>query len=104
MTCLLNYTPDESQSELQHLAVEAEAEHRQAHHFHDTIFSSRSGYLKAHRLADQLQDTLWALSVVYSRALTDQVRLGAAVTGLSIHALSLQCTFSNKHGWVDSRG
>lgn len=72
MTCLLNYAPDE-QSELQWLAAEANLEHRQAQHFHDTVFSSTSGCLKAWRLADQLQDTLWALSMVYSRALTVQV-------------------------------
>ena len=72
MTCLLNYMPDE-QSELQWLAARANLEHRQAQHFHDTVFSSTSGCLKAWRLADQLQDTLWALSMVYSRALTDEV-------------------------------
>ena len=72
MTCLLNYTPEE-QPELQWLAVEAGLQHRQAQMFHDTIFSSRSGSLKAWKLADHLQDTLWAMSIVYSRALTDQV-------------------------------
>lgn len=72
MTCLLNYMPHE-QHELQWLAAEAELEHRQAQHFHNTIFSSRTGSLKSCKLADQLQDSLWALSVVYSRALTDQV-------------------------------
>ena len=72
MTCLLNYTPDE-QPELQWLAARAGAEHRQAQHFHNTVFSSTSGCLKAWKLADKLQDTLWALSVVYSRGLTDQV-------------------------------
>ena len=72
MTCLLNYTPEE-QPELQWLAGEAELEHMQAQNFHRKIFSSRSGCLKAWKLADQLQDTLWALSMVYSRALSDQV-------------------------------
>ena len=72
MTCLLNYTPDE-QPELQWMAARADLEHRQAQHFHRTVFSSNSGSLKAWKLADQVQDTLWALSMVYSRALTDQV-------------------------------
>lgn len=80
MTCLLNYMPEE-QSELQWLAVEAGMEHLQACHFHNTLFSSTTGSLKAWKLADRLQDTLWALSVVYSRALTDQVRCCRAVSG-----------------------
>lgn len=73
MTCLLNYMPEE-QSELQWLAAQAEMEHLQARHFHDTLFSSTSGCLSNWKLADQLQDTLWALSVVYSRTLTHEVR------------------------------
>lgn len=72
MTCLLNYMPEE-QPELQWLAAQAEMEHLQARHFHDTLFSSTSGCLSHWKLADQLQDTLWALSVVYSRALTHEV-------------------------------
>lgn len=72
MTCLLNYMPEE-QSELQWLAAQAEMEHLQARHFHDTLFSSTSGCLSNWKLADQLQDTLWALSVVYSRTLTHEV-------------------------------
>lgn len=89
MSCLLNYTLQE-QPELQHLAAEAELEHQQACRFHDTIFSSTTGCLKAWRLADQAEDTLWALSTVYSRALTDQVSpFLTAAAAVRIHKAAL---------------
>ena len=92
MTCLLNYMPDE-QSELQWLAGQAEMEHLQAQHFHDTLFSSTSGCLRTWQLADRLQDTLWALSVVYSRALTHEVRYYWSLAALAERSLARDSFF-----------
>ena len=72
MTCLLNYTPEE-QSELQWLANEAAVQHSWAEDSHESVFSSQTGHLKALQLADRLQDTLWAMSLVRSRTFSDTV-------------------------------
>ena len=72
MTCLLNYSPDE-QPQLQWLASEAAAQHTWAQDSHTSIFSSQTGLLKSLQLADTLQDTLWAMSLVRSRTFSEAV-------------------------------
>ena len=72
MTCLINYSPEE-QPELQWLASEAAAQHAWAQSSHASIFSSQTGLLKSLNLADSLQDTLWAMSVVRSRVFSATV-------------------------------
>ena len=72
MTCLLNYLPHE-QPELQWLAAEAAIQHSWAEECHKSLFSSQTGYLKDLRLAQNLQDTLWAMSMVRSRTFSDKV-------------------------------
>ncbi len=73
MTCLLNYSPEE-QPELQWLANEAAVQHGWATDSHESLFSSHTGHLKGLQLADTLQDTLWAMSLVRSRTFSDKVR------------------------------
>ena len=73
MTCLLNYSPEE-QPELQWLANEAAVQHGWATDSHESLFSSHTGHLKGLQLADSLQDTLWAMSLVRSRTFSDKVR------------------------------
>ena len=72
MTCLINYSPEE-QHELQWLAQEAAAQHSWAQDSHETLFSSQTGQLKSLQLADSLQDTLWAMSLVRSRTFSERV-------------------------------
>lgn len=72
MTCLLNYSPEE-QPELQWLASEAAAQHTWAQDSHASLFSSQTGLLKGLQLADRLQETLWAMSLVRSRTFSDAV-------------------------------
>lgn len=74
MTCLLNYSPEE-QPQLQWLASEAAAQHAWARDTHTSIFSSQTGLLKNLQLADSLQDTLWAMSLVRSRTFSEAVCL-----------------------------
>lgn len=74
MTCLLNYSPEE-QPELQWLAKEAAVQHSWACDSHASLFSNETGHLKELQLADNLQDTLWAMSLVRSRTFSDQVNL-----------------------------
>ena len=77
MTCLLNYSPQE-QSELQWLSAEAVIQHSWAADSHDSLFSSQTGLLKDLKLADSLQKTLWAMSLVRSRTFSDKVNCHAA--------------------------
>lgn len=72
MTCLLNYSPAE-QSELQWLSAEAAIQHRWAAESHESLFCSKAGHLKELQLADTLQETLWAMSLVRSRTFSDKV-------------------------------
>ena len=72
MTCLMNYSPEE-QPELQWLASEAAAQHALAQESHAGFFSSQTGLLKSLNLADSLQDTLWAMSLVQSRPFSDGI-------------------------------
>lgn len=72
MTCLLNYAPSE-QPELQWLAAEAAIQHSWAEECHKSLFSSQTGHLQGLRLADSLQNTLWAMSMVRSRTFSDKV-------------------------------
>ena len=72
MTCLLNYSPEE-QPELQWLASEAAVQHTWALDSHASLFSSQTGLLKSLQLADNLQETLWAMSLVRSRTFSERV-------------------------------
>ena len=72
MTCLLNYSPKE-QPELQWLASEAAVQHTWAQESHASLFSSQTGLLKSLQLADSLQQTLWAMSLVRSRTFSESV-------------------------------
>ena len=74
MACLLNYSPAE-QSELQWLAAEAVEQNNWALECHESMFSSHTGHLKTLQLADSVQDTVWAMSMVRSRTFSDQVCL-----------------------------
>ncbi|KAL3148961.1 hypothetical protein ABBQ32_001818 [Trebouxia sp. C0010 RCD-2024] len=73
MTCLLNYSPEE-QPQLQWLASEAAAQHTWAQDSHTSIFSSQTGLLRSLQLANTLQDTLWAMSLVRSRTFSEAVQ------------------------------
>lgn len=84
MACLLNYLPEE-QSELQWLSAEAAVQHSWAAESHESMFSSHTGVLKDLQLADNLQQTLWAMSLVRSRTFSDKVRCPHTTLNFQIH-------------------
>lgn len=92
MTCLLNYSPEE-QPQLQWLASEAAAQHTWAQDSHTSIFSSQTGLLRSLQLANTLQDTLWAMSLVRSRTFSEAVRLplSASFPQQMVQWLALPC-------------
>ncbi|GIL89456.1 hypothetical protein Vretimale_18938 [Volvox reticuliferus] len=78
MSCLLCYTPGElSTLQLPHLVDEAARQHDWARWAHSQWLSSSSGALRRLGLADALEDTVWALAVVRSRAVGFQVGMAA---------------------------
>ncbi|KAL0020939.1 hypothetical protein WJX79_002382 [Trebouxia sp. C0005] len=98
MTCLLNYSPAE-QPELQWLANEAAVQHGWATDSHESLFSSHTGHLKGLQLADSLQDTLWAMSLVRSRTFSDKVHdtevaLMVPTADLANHSFQYNSTYA----------
>lgn len=98
MTCLLNYSPEE-QPELQWLANEAAVQHGWAADSHESLFSSHTGHLKGLQLADSLQDTLWAMSLVRSRTFSDKVHdtevaLMVPTADLANHSFQYNSTYA----------
>lgn len=89
MTCLLNYSPEE-QPELQWLASEAAAQHTWAQDSHASLFSSQTGLLEGLQLADSLQDTLWAMSLVRSRTFSEAVSFSRFVSYITTIVTQVQ--------------
>ncbi|GIL47886.1 hypothetical protein Vafri_4520 [Volvox africanus] len=78
MSCLLCYTPGElSTLQLPHFVDEAARQHDWARWAHSQWLSSSSGALRRLGLADALEDSVWALAVVRSRAV--EFQMGMAV-------------------------
>ncbi|GLI69621.1 hypothetical protein VaNZ11_014288, partial [Volvox africanus] len=78
MSCLLCYTPGElSTLQLPHFVDEAARQHDWARWAHSQWLSSSSGALRRLGLADALEDTVWALAVVRSRAVEFKIGLAA---------------------------
>ncbi|GLC37013.1 hypothetical protein PLESTB_001401600 [Pleodorina starrii] len=74
LSCLLCYTPGElSTLQLPHLAEEASRQHDWARWAHSQWLSSSSGALRRLGLAERLEDSMWALAVVRSRAVEFQM-------------------------------